>query len=184
MNGILLGLGYLAAVNPPRTRLGLPEGPGRRADAAMVGLGAVIALGVVLGIGWASGPVLDALQITPETFRIAAGAVALVAGLAALWKSRPGAEPALDGWRAAIWPVAFPRLLAPEVAALALTTGSKEGVTATVVAAAVALVTVVALAGVRRTEMGDGVLEWTGRLLAMALVAVGVFLMIDGISDV
>lgn len=184
MNGILLGLAYLAAANPPRTRLGLPETPGRRADTAVVGLGAGIALGAVFGLGWASGPALEALQITPETFRIAAGLVALVAGVAALWRSRPGAEPMLDGWRAAIWPVAFPRLLSPEVAALALTTGSKEGVAATVAAVAVGLGAVVALAGVRRTEIRDAVLEWAGRVVAVALVAAGVFLMIDGIRDV
>ncbi len=105
-------------------------------------------------------------------------------GLAGLWKPRPGEEPGLPGWRAAIWPVAFPRLLAPEVAALALTTGSNEGVLATILAAGVGLGAAVVLAPVRRGDAADGILEWAGRILAVLLVAVGVFLMIDGIRDV
>lgn len=184
MNGVVLGFAYLAAVNPPRTRLGLPEGSNRRVDPLVAGLGAVLALGAIAGLAWVSQPLLDTLEITPETFRIAAGLVALVAGAAGLVRPRPGEEPALAGWRAAIWPVAFPRLLAPEVAALALTTGSKEGVLATIVAASVGLGAAVVLGVLRREGVSDGVLEWAGRLLAVALVASGVFLMIEGIRDV
>ena len=80
--------------------------------------------------------------------------------------------------------VAFPRLLAPEVAALALTTGSNEGVLATILAAGVGLGAAVVLAPVGRGDAADGILEWAGRILAVLLVAVGVFLMIDGIRDV
>jgi small neutral amino acid transporter SnatA (MarC family) len=184
MNGVLLGLAYLAAVNPARTRLGLPEAATRRADPAVTALGSVVALGAILGLAWLSGPLLEALEITAETFRIAAGLVGVVAGIAALWRAHPGDEPALSGWRAALWPVAFPRLLAPEVAALALTTGSKEGVPATVAAAAAVLAVVVVLAPLRRVGVTDGALAWVTRLLAMLLVAAGVFLMIDGIRDV
>jgi small neutral amino acid transporter SnatA (MarC family) len=184
MNGVLLGVAYLAAVNPARTRLGLPEVSTRRAGTAVTVLGSIVALGAILGLAWLSGPLLEALEITPETFRIAAGLVAVVAGIAVLWRTQPGQEPALPGWRAALWPIAFPRLLAPEVAALALTTGSKEGVPRTVAAAAVVLSIVVVLAPLRRAGIPGGALVWTGRMLAVLLVAVGVFLMIDGIRDV
>lgn len=184
MNGILLGLAYLAALNPARTRLGLPEAPTRRADPAVTALGSVVALGAILGLAWSSGPLLEALEITPETFRIAAGLVGVVAGIAAVWRAHPGDEPVLSGWRAALWPVAFPRLVAPEVAALALTTGSKEGVPGTFAAAAVVFAIFVALAPVRRAGVPQGAWAWIGRMLAVVLVAVGVFLMIDGIRDV
>jgi small neutral amino acid transporter SnatA (MarC family) len=184
MNGLLLGVAYLAAVNPARTRLGLPESSTRRAHAVPAVLGSALALGAILGLAWLSGPLLEALEITPETFRIAAGLVAVAAGIAALWRAYPGEEPALPGWRAAFWPVAFPRLLAPEVAALALTTGSNEGVPGTVAAAAVVLAVVVVLAPLRRAGVPGGALAWTGRVLAVLLIGVGVFLMIDGIRDV
>lgn len=184
MNGWLLGLAYLTAVNPLRTRLGLPEGEAQRVDPVVAGLGALLAWGVVAVIAWISGPVLEVLEITPETFRIAAGLVVLVAGVGELLRPRPGLEPVLAGWRAAVWPVAFPRLLSPEVAALALTTGSAEGVVPTVIAAGVALGAVAALAPLERADVSDRVLEWTGRVVAVLLVAVGVFLMIDGIRDV
>lgn len=184
MNAVLLCLAYLTAVNPPRTRLGLPEEDDGRGRVRVAAAGAAIAWAILAAASWLSGPLLKALEITPETFRIAAGLVAVAAALVALFAPRPAAEPELTGMRAALWPVAFPRLFAPEVAALAVTTGSLDGVAAGAVASGVALAAVVALAAARRTGPADRTLMWAGRMLAMLLVAVGIYLMIEGIRDV
>jgi small neutral amino acid transporter SnatA (MarC family) len=184
MNGILLGVAYLATVNPLRTRLGLPETERRRGRANVLILGALLALaGVAALAGW-SGPILDALEVSPETFRLAAGIVIAVAAMVTLGRPRPTEEPEAKGWASALWPVAYPRLLSAEVVALSLTTGTKEGVAATLVAAAVAFGVTVALGWLPRTEFTDRVLVNTGRVVTVGLAIVAVYLMVDGIRDV
>lgn len=184
MNGILLGIAYLATVNPLRTRVGLPESDGGRGRMSVLALGAVIALGGVLALAGWSGPILDALEVSPETFRLAAGIVITVAAMVLLARPRPATEPEASGAKAALWPVAYPRLLSAEVVALALTTGTKEGVVATLVAAAIAFGLTVALGWLPRTDFTDRVLVNTGRLFTVLLAIVAVYLMVDGIRDV
>ena len=184
MNGVLLGIAYLAAVNPLRTRLGLPEHEGGRARVGVLAAGALLALGGVFALAGWSRPILDSLEVSPETFRLAAGIVIAVAAMVTLAKPRPTEEPEAGGAVAALWPVAYPRLLSVEVVALALTTGTKEGVAATLVAAAAAFGITVGLGALRRTGFADRVLLNTGRLIVVLLVIVAVFLMVDGIRDV
>lgn len=184
MSWILIGTAYLAAVNPFRARVGLPEGDGLRARPGVLAGGAGIALAGVWALAGWSGPILDALQITPETFRLAAGIVITVAAMVLLARPRPPEEPEAPGALAALWPVAYPRLLTVEVVALALTTGSYDGVVPSVVAAAVALAVAVALGFMRRTPLTDRVLIGIGRLVVVLLAIVAVFLMVEGIRDV
>jgi small neutral amino acid transporter SnatA (MarC family) len=184
MNGILLVVAYVAAVNPLRTRLGLPESEGGRARMGVLAVGALLAAGGVWGLAGWSGPILDALQVSPETFRLAAGIVVSVAAIVTLVRPRPAEEPEAPGALASLWPIAYPRLLSAEVVVLALTTGTQEGVAATVAAAAVAFGTAVSLGLVRRSGFSDRVLLNTGRLASVLLVIVAVFLMVDGIRDV
>jgi small neutral amino acid transporter SnatA (MarC family) len=184
MNGILLTVAYLAAVNPLRTRLELPEEPSGRARPGVLGAGAVLAVGgVAATAGW-SGPLLDLLEVTPETFRLAAGVVLAAAAIVTLFRPRPAPEPEARGALAALWPVLYPRLLGAEVVALALTTGAKEGVAPSVAAAGGALAAVVAAGAMRRTPFADRVLAGLGRLLTVLLTVVALYLIVDGIRDV
>jgi len=184
MNGILLAVTALAAVNPFRLRGGVPEGPSGTARLGPLVGGAALGLAVLIGLAVASGPFLEAIEVTPETFRIAAGLVAVAAGIRTVVRPEPGEEPESPGWRAALWPVAFPRVVSPEAAALALTAGSIEGVGATTVVLAASLVVLVALGAVTRSGRAVAVLRWLAGLTGVLLVAAGVFLMIDGIRDV
>ena len=59
------------------------------------------------------GPLLEALDVSDPSFRIAAGIVAVLAGAADLFRRPPAPEPALAGWRAALVPVAIPWWRAP-----------------------------------------------------------------------
>lgn len=184
MNGLLLGIAYLAVLNPTRVRLAVPETLEGRARTVVLGCGSLLALGALGALAGSSGPLLDALQVTPETFRLAAGIVVGLAGLRTVVAARPADEPEASGWWAVLWPVAFPRLFTPEAAALALTTGSQEGTAATVAAAAAALALLNGLGGARRTEMGDRVMLRVGRMASVLLMLVAVFLIVDGIRDV
>ena len=124
------------------------------------------------------------MEITPETFRIAAGLVAVFAGGWAFVASVPATEPPLGGWRDGLWPIAYPRILAPEVLLLAMAAATQNGVAATTTAAAAAVGVLAALGAVRSTERTTRLLVATGRVLAVLLVVAGIFLMVDGIRDV
>jgi small neutral amino acid transporter SnatA (MarC family) len=184
MNGILLGVAYVAAVNPLRTRLGLPEDDRRRVRFGVAAAGSILALAGVWALAAGSGPVLDLLEVSPETFRLAAGIVLAVAAIVTLLRPRPPAEPELPGLWSAVWPAFYPRLLSAEVVALALTTGTKEGAAASVAAAGVALAATVLLGRVRRTGFADRVLVNLGRLVTVLLVIAALYLIVDGIRDV
>ncbi len=181
MSGLLLALTAIGVLNPGRARLGLPE----RSDRGLItALGAVVVFAAVWVVAGASGPILDALEISDETFRIAAGIVIMAAGVRSVFRPQPGEEPVLEGWRAALWPIAFPRLFTPELAVLALTAGSQEGVGATMASIAVALVLVVGGAFLPRRDAVAGVLRWTAAILGVVLVITGTVLIIDGVRDV
>lgn len=181
MSGWLLVVAMVAAVNPFRSRVGL------RADripipATVVGVAAGIA--GVAALAAVAASLLDVLQITPETFLIAAGLVAIIAGARTFFAPRPFDEPALEGWREGLWPIAFPRLLSPEVIALSIGLASQNGVGALVAAAAGGVVVLAVLTRVRLTERRTRFLTALGVVLAMLLVVAGIWMMIEGIRDV
>jgi len=184
VNAALLVLAYVSGLNPPRTRLGIPEMASQRARALPLVGGSLLMLGAVVGLAWSSGPLLEVLEITPETFRIAAGFTLALCGLYVLVRPRPAEEPVPGGWWPALWPVAFPRLLGPEILTLSLTTGSQEGVVATMAAAAVSLGLLGSLGPLTRRETADRVLLHLGRVIAVGLLVVAVWLLIEGIRDV
>ena len=74
------------------------------------------------------GPLLDALDVSEPSFRIAAGIVAGLAGAADLFRRPPPPEPALAGRRAALVPVAIPLVARPALLVLALGAGADQGV--------------------------------------------------------
>jgi small neutral amino acid transporter SnatA (MarC family) len=184
MSDLLLFLVFFAAVNPLRSRVGLPEGSDGRMRPAAVVVGAAVSLAVIAALAWWSAPILDALEITPETFRIAAGLVAVLAGAWGFVVALPATEPPLGGWRDGLWPIAYPRILAPEVLLLAMAGATQNGVGATIAAATAAVAGLATLGAVRGTDRTTRLLVAGGRVLAVLLVVAGVFLMVDGIRDV
>lgn len=184
MNGILLIVAYLGGCNPARSRLAVPEAEDRRARPGVLAAGSLVAFGAVAALAGWSGPILEALRISPETFRLAAGITAGLTAALFLVSPRPASEPELAGGRAALWPVAFPRLFTPVIAALALSTGASDGVPGSLIGAAVALGILNVLGAIPRRELPDRVLLWAGRMTSVALVLAAVFLIVDGIRDV
>jgi len=181
----LLVAAYLGAMNVARARLGVPEAEigGRARLPALLG-GSLLALGLVAALAGWSGPLLRSLQITPETFRIAAGIAAVLAAAYVLMMPRPAAEPVPGGWWAALWPVCFPLLAGPEVMAMAVASGAREGVLATLAAVGASLAVLLALGALPRRSLTDRVLLWLARVLGMVLLVAGLWLAVDGIRDV
>jgi small neutral amino acid transporter SnatA (MarC family) len=180
--GWLWALVVLLALNPVRAAFGIPRG-GAGVELALLG-GAAGALLVVAAS--ALGPsLLVAVDVSDSAFRIAAGIVALVAGVWDLFRRPPRPEPALSGRLAALVPVAVPLVARPALLILALGAGADRGVLPSVVAMAVGLG---ALAGLVATEQaGRGCersMRWIARLVAAGLIAGGIALGLAGIMDV
>jgi small neutral amino acid transporter SnatA (MarC family) len=185
-SGWLWALALVLALNPARAAFGLPRAgrssPSGVQVAALGGLIGGLALCAAAALG---GPLLEALDVSDPSFRLAAGVVAVLTGAADLFRRPPAREPGLAGWGAALVPVAVPLVLRPALVVLALGAGADRGVLVAVGAGAVAVALLVALAAWRPTEgVGGRVLRWAARLLGAALVACGVVLAVDGVLDV
>ena len=171
----------LAAFNPARLAAALPAS-GRRTAAAVA---AAFGLGAVIVAAALSEPLLDAIDVSASTFRIAAGVVVAMGGLVRLADALPRPEPGIGGWRAGIVPLAFPLLLAPDLVLLAISLGADEGVAPVAVGGAIGAAAVVAAAwvprplGPRARFAGAG----AARMLAAVLVVAGVALAVDGVQD-
>jgi small neutral amino acid transporter SnatA (MarC family) len=164
MSAWLMLAGFLGTANAGRVALALGGGRApRRLLAAAVAAGGAL----VLALALAADPLLDALDISPESFRIAAGIVLVVAGAATLARPRPSGPPAAT-------------LVTPELACMAIAASADEGVGPAIAAAAVALAAVAALAGLPSVAPAGRAAPF----LAAVAVVVGVALVVAGVRDV
>jgi small neutral amino acid transporter SnatA (MarC family) len=177
----------VVAVNPFAVALavrGAGDWPAvRRFAAAMAGGVAAWALLGVLAVSADS--IIDSLDIEPETFRMAAGVVLLLAGARVfLLARREAVEPPGAAGLAAL--MAFPVLFTPEAAAAAVNYGVDAGAGKTVGAAAVAVALGVLAAVPRwRDEGGAAIAVRAGaRLAAAVLMVMAVALLVDGVRDI
>jgi hypothetical protein len=157
--------GFLATTNAGRValahRASRPR-PGSLVQALLAGFGLVAVAAVF------ADELLDALTISPESFRIAAGLVLAATGLRTIvWP-----YPALGPFAAV--------LMTPELACLAVSLGADEA-TAKVLGAAVVALPIVAMAAVARPREP---IALGAQFLASLQVAVAVALVVSGIRDV
>ena len=157
--------GFLATTNAGRVALACRESqpPARSlAVALLAGLGLVVA-GVLL-----ADELLDALEISPESFRIATGIVLGATGVWTIVWPRPPSGPF-----AAV-------LVTPELACFAVSAGADEPVARALGAAALAL-PLVAVAAIHRTREPT---TRSAQLLASLQLVVAVALVVSGVRDV
>jgi len=163
---------FLVAVNPPALAAALP----RAVAVRTIIVAALFTTALVAIAAGLSQPVLDLLDVSAPTFRVAAGAVLAVAGIR--WVA-VGARPIDDAPR----PLALlPRLFTPSLLAIAITFGVEDGTFTTTLAGAAALLTAVVAALWR----GRGLAwwSWSARLVGLGAVAVGLALVVDGVKTV
>jgi small neutral amino acid transporter SnatA (MarC family) len=185
-SGWLWAAVLLLALNPARAAFGVPRaGRSGRELAELTALGGLAGGLVVCVAALLGDPLLDALDVSKSSFRIAAGIVAALTGATDVFRRPPSPEPALDGRRAAIVPVAIPLVARPALIVLALGAGADSGALVAVgaMAVGVGLLTVAVTAWPTDGPRGR-VLRWAARLLALGLVALGVLLALDGILAV
>lgn len=185
-SGWLWAAVLVLALNPARAAFGVPRaGRSTRSAVSLCGAGGAIGALAVCAAAAAGEPLLDALDVSEPSFRIAAGILAGLAGANDLLRGPPRPEPALEGGRAALVPVAIPLVARPALVVVALGAGAEQGVLASAGAMATAVALLTALVARSSTEGPAGrVLRWAGRLLAAALVAGGAILAVDGVMDV
>jgi small neutral amino acid transporter SnatA (MarC family) len=160
----------LAATNPPRRRAELPV------STAVVAAGAGFTLVALVGLGAAGDSILETLDISAPTFRVAVGLVLLVRGVIDLFVAPAAAGEGLTGWRAAIVPVFFPVLFRPEIALVAVSVAVDGSVWRLMVGATLAMLLVVgAVAWLRRFDRA------VGRGVSVVLMVLAVDRLIDGV---
>ena len=176
----------LLALNPVRAAFGVPRrGRSPRSAAGLAAAGGAIGALVVCAVAAAGDPLLEALDVSKSSFRTAAGLLAVLAGVADIFRRPPSPDPALPGRRAALIPVAVPLTARPALLVLALGAGADRGVLVSAVALALGVALLSGLVAVwpaegPRTRAG----RWTPRLLGAGLVACGVILTLHGIWDI
>ena len=158
---------FAAAANPARHAGRLAAAGSGRRDAIVA---AGVAIAAVVAAAGLADPLLDALDVTLPSARIAAGVVAGVAGVRDLLGSEPPA------WE--------PVLVRPEVVLPAVVAGADEGAVLTALVAAVAIGATAVLATRTMGRTGRMVAHVSARMLGAALIVVGVDLVVDGVLDV
>ena len=169
-----------AAVNP--TAVALLVWPRERASVAAVAVG--LAWGLVLAGAAASEFVLDLLDVSAATFRIAAGVVLGLAG--ARWLL-VGVSPSDVDTPAGTWhrvgvPLLIPVLITPQLAMVTISTGADDGVVVAAGTSALALgVTWLAMTLRKRRRWAWAV---GARFLGALGIAVAFALVVDGVKSV
>ncbi len=179
MSGWLVLLSLLAAANPARVTVALQSTRASDRTRSLVS-GTGIAAVALLVAGAAGDWILDVLDITNETWRIAAGSVAVLA--AARHLIFPPATPVPELLRPshAVAPVAFPVVLVPELIALVVLYGATESFGLLVIGILGALGLDVAWGRRSAGPVDAGAV----RLWAAVLVIAGFALIVAGIRDV
>lgn len=173
-------LATLAAVNPAAVALLL--WPRERASVVAVAVG--IAWALVIAAAAASESLLDLLDVSDATFRLAAGAVLGLAG--ARWVlvgvSPTDVDTPAGTWRRVGVPLLIPALVTPQLAMIAIATGADDGVLVAAGTSAVAL----ALAWLAMTLGKRRRLGWAvgARFVGALGVAVAFSLVVDGVKSV
>jgi small neutral amino acid transporter SnatA (MarC family) len=181
---LLLVVAAVAVVNAPRAWSAVPGG-----EPALIGaLGAALALAPLVVVAAFAHPIVDALELTPPTLRMAAGTVLAVQGVVTMVARSPAAEPRLAGRRAALVPMAFPVLITPGLGLLAVSGSLDRSAPTTAVVLAAALATVPALAAARGPTdppaAPERAIRAAAALLAAAAVVAGLGLVANGLFDV
>lgn len=177
---------FFAAINPASAALALAgrgRVPGGRPAWQVAALGALLAAAVYAGVAAGADRFLEALDIEPESFRVAAGVVMATAGAFAIWRAAPEPPGTNGEWDSAVFPIAIPLLVTPAGLAAAITYGADDGGTKAFAALIIPLALGAALLGLR-TRRANAALDGVSRVTGALLVAVAAGLVVDGVRAI
>jgi small neutral amino acid transporter SnatA (MarC family) len=169
-------LSAIAAANPFRAAAASPTSDRLRA----VFVGVVVTSIAVVAAAAGSGPLLDAIDVTGPSARIAAGIALAAVAAKDVFASPPKAEPGLSGWKAGIVPLALPVMFSPALALIAIAGASERGVVVTTLVLLVALV----VAGLAALRPPSGGLRRFVGIVGVLGIAVGALVVLDGVYSI
>jgi small neutral amino acid transporter SnatA (MarC family) len=175
----------VAAFDPFRVAKALPRTDRtRRAITQVAALGGLIGSVAVVALALASDWLVDVLDVSTPALRIAAGAVAAVAGIVGMIRRTPDDADVtpLPGLRAALVPVAVPLVVGPALVILAMSAHADRGVPTVALALALGVAALSALAAFEPKTAGG--LTWASRATSAVLLATSIFLIVNGAFDV
>ena len=171
-----------ASINPPAVLATVNRADKGRLQLVPAAVAFLAGAALLLAATFAADAFLDALGLEPETFRISAGIVMAVTGVAFILFG-PFSYPMEQDWKSGLFPLAFPLLASPAAFAAVLTRSADKGepqvVLASLIVVAAVAVGVAAVSG--RNSPIPGVLA---RLIGAVLIFRAVGLIIDGIRAV
>ena len=164
---------FVVAVNPAAVAASVPRAALSRPRAQVAFITTAVTVALLAGC---SGPLLDWLDVSPPTFRVAAG---VVLGLTSARWVLLGAKPITTVDEVPIFTI----LLSPGLVAVAITAGTEVGAASAAAGGVVALVASGA-AVYWQGHLGPAVWSWATRLVGVAGIAVAVALVVDGVKTV
>ena len=177
MTAALLGL--IAAINPAAAVAALATDRRTNRPGAVAAGGAIAAV-VLLALAAAGDSILDVLDVNLGTYQLGAGAAVGFAGIRwlvfgpATTAEEPESDRGLTGY------VAFPALITPAAAALAISVGAEDGV-----GEAIAGIVIGVVAGTvglyYRRSISRNVVTALVRLLGAIAVVIGIALAVNGV---
>lgn len=176
-----------AAINPPATAAvssSFANSAQRRALA--VATGVVFGTGLVMGAAFSAKPLLSSLELSHETFRLAAGAILVVTGARETWRGGPPLVAIPErAWEQGIYPLGIPLFASPAglTATIALAADGAVGPLTTLGAALPVLAVAAAAALCARREEA-GIWRAAAQLVGALSVMVGVAFVVAGIRSV
>lgn len=173
-------MALVAAVNPLAIAVALwPRERWQRVAAS-----ALVALAGAVAAALGSGPILDALDVTPGTFRVA---TAVVLGLASARWLIVGAPPVsaegpAEGWNRVGVPILVPVIVTPQLAMVSLSVGADDGVALVAIGVGAGLAAAWLLTVVTKRRQ----IAWTTgvRFVAAVALTVALALAVDGVKTV
>ena len=180
---------FIAAVNPAwaalvYTRLHNPgHEPSWQTRAVPVAIGTAIAAAMLVAAALLADPLLDALDIQPETFRVAAGIVMAGMGVVTVIGRRPLEVDTPAAWTNGVYPLAVPLFAGPAALVAAVIYSLDEGLGRALAAGAIALALAAVLA-LFSSRAARPFLAAAAPLLGALLVLVAAGLIVDGVQAI
>lgn len=186
-------LALFAAINPAAVvlafsaalaRVGQAEAARDRSrPVALAVIGAISAGVIYLVLVLAAEDLLEGLDIAPETFRIAAGVVMAVSGVAAILRLGLAQDGAAPGYAAALFPLALPLLASAAGLSAAVSYAVDEGEGRTLLASLVIVAVSAALTVAYRPAWRPAA-DALARLTGALLVVLAAGLIVEGVRDI
>jgi multiple antibiotic resistance protein len=185
-NYLRLVVVFLAAINPAAVAMAMAATSSKgdaRARWLMPAIGASLAAVLYAAATFGAEPLLDWLQIEPESFRVAAGVVMATVGVYAVWSGRLGDYTPDAGAQAAFFPLGLPLLAGPAGLIAALSYSVDKGAGKTIGAICVGVIVAAVLVAARPAKAAPA-LDAVARVTGALLVAVAAGLIVSGVRAI